>query len=239
MATGMIVTPASTIAVGSASCASRRSIANASPLVSSFQHGSGRNSGQQQQQQRWAPVTVRSIAAGPPKSAVEVDWKTKREALKKNNLRSVQPKDALRLQKEQGYTILDVRPENEFVQAHAEGAVNAQLYRLIKEWTPWDIARRAGFAFFGIFAGTEENPEFLNEVKALGLDKDSKIIIGCQSGGTMKPSPSLADGQQSRSLIAAYVLTKEGYKNLVHIEGGLRQWFREELPVEGTELVEE
>lgn len=184
-------------------------------------------------------MTVRSIAAGPPKSAVEVDWKTKREALKKNNLRSVQPKDALRLQKEQGYTILDVRPENEFVQAHAEGAVNAQLYRLIKEWTPWDIARRAGFAFFGIFAGTEENPEFLNEVKALGLDKDSKIIIGCQSGGTMKPSPSLADGQQSRSLIAAYVLTMEGYKNLVHIEGGLRQWFREELPVEGTELVEE
>lgn len=36
-----------------------------------------------------------------------------------------------------------------------------QIYRLIKEWTAWDIARRAAFAFFGIFAGTEENPEFI------------------------------------------------------------------------------
>lgn len=188
---------------------------------------------------KWAPLRVRSIATGPPKSATEVEWKSKREALKKNNLRSVKPKEALRLAQEDGYTILDVRPEAEYLEAHAAGAVNAQLYRLIKEWTPWDIARRAGFAFFGIFAGTEENPEFLNEVKALNLNKDSKIILGCQSGGTMKPSPSLADGQQSRSLIAAYVLTLEGYQNLLHLEGGFRAWFKDDLPLEGTDLVEE
>jgi hypothetical protein len=36
-----------------------------------------------------------------------------------------------------------------------------QVYRLIKEWTPWHITRRVAFAFFGIFQGTEENPEFL------------------------------------------------------------------------------
>lgn len=42
-----------------------------------------------------------------------------------------------------------------------------QIYRLIKEWTAWDIARRAAFAFFGIFSGTEENPEFLQS-KLLG-----------------------------------------------------------------------
>lgn len=47
------------------------------------------------------------------------------------------------------------------MQAHAAGAVNIQIYRLIKEWTAWDIARRAAFAFFGIFSGTEENPEFM------------------------------------------------------------------------------
>lgn len=184
-------------------------------------------------------LTVRCIATGPPKSATEVEWKAKREALKKSNLRSFKPKDALRLQQEQGYVILDVRPEGEYNEAHAEGALNAQLYRLIKEWTPWDIARRAGFAFFGIFQGTEENPEFLNEVKALGLEKDTKIILGCQSGGTMKPSPSLADGQQSRSLIAAYVLSLEGYTNLAHLEGGFRAWFKEDLPAEGTLTVEE
>lgn len=47
------------------------------------------------------------------------------------------------------------------MQAHPAGAVNIQIYRLIKEWTAWDIARRAAFAFFGIFSGTEENPEFM------------------------------------------------------------------------------
>lgn len=46
-------------------------------------------------------------------------------------------------------------------QAHPPGAINVQIYRLIKEWTAWDIARRAAFAFFGIFSGTEENPEFM------------------------------------------------------------------------------
>lgn len=48
-----------------------------------------------------------------------------------------------------------------FVKAHPAGAINVQIYRLIKEWTAWDIARRAAFAFFGIFSGTEENPEFI------------------------------------------------------------------------------
>ena len=52
------------------------------------------------------------------------------------------------------------------MQAHPPGAVNVQIYRLIKEWTAWDITRRAAFAFFGIFAGTEENPEFLQSMVA-------------------------------------------------------------------------
>lgn len=47
------------------------------------------------------------------------------------------------------------------MQGHPPDAINVQVYRLIKEWTAWDIARRAAFAFFGIFSGTEENPEFI------------------------------------------------------------------------------
>jgi hypothetical protein len=55
------------------------------------------------------------------------------------------------------------------MQAHPPGAVNVQIYRLIKEWTAWDIARRAAFAFFGIFAGTEENPEFIKSTLATSV----------------------------------------------------------------------
>ncbi|BFI30439.1 hypothetical protein MPTK2_3g12160 [Marchantia polymorpha subsp. ruderalis] len=178
-------------------------------------------------------VTSEATKTKTPKTPAEAEWKVKREALLRAKVRSVSPKEALLLQKDQGYTIIDVRPEFEFNQAHPAGAINIQIYRLIKEWTAWDIARRAAFAFFGIFQGTEENPEFIKEVKEK-LDKDSKIIVACIAGGTVKPSPNLADGSQSRSLIAAYLLTLEGYTNVVHMEGGLRTWFKDELPTEAV-----
>ncbi|EOY23650.1 Rhodanese/Cell cycle control phosphatase superfamily protein isoform 2, partial [Theobroma cacao] len=164
----------------------------------------------------------------------EEDWKIKREVLLEKKVRSVDAKEAFRLQKENNFMILDVRPEAEFKEAHPPGAINVQIYRLIKEWTAWDIARRAAFAFFGIFSGTEENPEFMQSVESK-FDKDAKIIVACTSGGTMKPTQNLPEGQQSRSLIAAYLLVLNGYKNVFHLEGGLSTWFKEGLPSESED----
>nr|GEU31968.1 hypothetical protein [Tanacetum cinerariifolium] len=149
-------------------------------------------------------------------------------------VRSVDVKEALRLQQQNNFVILDVRPEAEFKEAHPPGAINVQIYRLIKEWTAWDIARRVAFAFFGIFSGTEENPEFLKSIESK-LDKSSKIIVACSSGGTMKPTQNLPEGQQSRSLIAAYLLVLNGYENVFHLEGGLYQWSKEDLPIVSEE----
>lgn len=177
---------------------------------------------------------IRSAATKPAKSPAEEEWKTKREYLLQKRVRSVDVKEALRLQKENNFVILDVRPEAEFKEAHPPGAINVQIYRLIKEWTAWDIARRAAFAFFGIFSGTEENPEFLQDVESR-LDKDAKIIVACSSGGTMRPSQSLPEGQQSRSLIAAYLLVLNGYKNVFHLDGGLYSWLKEGLPTVAEE----
>ncbi|KAI7735860.1 hypothetical protein M8C21_014163, partial [Ambrosia artemisiifolia] len=140
--------------------------------------------------------TILSAATKPAKSPAEEEWKTKREVLLEKKVRSVDVKEALRLQQENNFVILDVRPEAEFKEGHPPGAINVQIYRLIKEWTAWDIARRVAFAFFGIFAGTEENPEFLESVESK-LDKNSKIIVACSSGGTMKPTQNLPEGQQS------------------------------------------
>ncbi|KAI5568524.1 hypothetical protein BDE02_12G019300 [Populus trichocarpa] len=179
-------------------------------------------------------LKVLNAATKPAKSPAEEDWKTKREVLLKNKVRSVDVKEALRLQKENKFVILDVRPEAEFKEAHPSGAINVQVYRLIKEWTAWDIARRAAFAFFGIFAGTEENPEFMQTVESK-INKNAKIIVACSAGGTMKPSQNLPEGQQSRSLIAAYLLVLNGYKNVFHLEGGLYTWFKEGLPAESEE----
>ncbi|XP_043716998.1 rhodanese-like domain-containing protein 14, chloroplastic [Telopea speciosissima] len=178
--------------------------------------------------------TIRSAATKPVKSPAEEDWKIKRECLLQKRVRSVDVKEALRLQKENNFVILDVRPEAEFKEGHPPEAINVQIYRLIKEWTAWDIARRAAFAFFGIFAGTEENPEFIQSVQSK-LDKNSKIIVACSSGGTMRPTQNLPEGQQSRSLIAAYLLVLNGYDNVFHLEGGLYSWFKEGLPTVSEE----
>ncbi|KAB2069689.1 hypothetical protein ES319_A08G108900v1 [Gossypium barbadense] len=184
-------------------------------------------------------LIIRSAATKPAKSPAEEDWKVKRELLLEKRVRSVDAKEAFRLQKENNFVILDVRPEAEFKEAHPAGAVNIQIYRLIKEWTAWDIARRAAFAFFGIFSGTEENPEFMQSRTTFCVEsnfgKDAKIIVACTTGGTMKPSQNLPEGQQSRSLIAAFLLVLNGYKNVFHLEGGLYTWFKEGLPSESEE----
>lgn len=179
-------------------------------------------------------LRIRCAATKPAKSPAEEDWSTKRAYLLEKRVRSVEAKEAFRLQKENNFVILDVRPEAEFKEAHPEGAINVQIYRLIKEWTAWDIARRAAFAFFGIFSGTEENPEFLQLVESK-INKDAKIIVACSSGGTMKPTQNLPEGQQSRSLIAAYLLVLNGYTNVFHLEGGIYNWYKEELPTASEE----
>ncbi|XP_022887003.1 rhodanese-like domain-containing protein 14, chloroplastic isoform X2 [Olea europaea var. sylvestris] len=179
-------------------------------------------------------LRIQNAATKPAKSPAEEEWKIKRQLLLEKRVRSVDAKEALRLQKENNFVILDVRPEAEFKEAHPPGAINVQIYRLIKEWTAWDIARRAAFAFFGIFSGTEENPEFIRSLESK-IDKSAKIIVACSAGGTMKPSQNLPEGQQSRSLIAAYLLVLNGYTNVYHLEGGLYNWFKEDLPSESEE----
>jgi len=190
-----------------------------------------RRQGQSRRRNYVVKVSAETVTT---ESAEKVDWPSKREVLLTNQVRSLSPKEALKLQQE-GAVILDVRPKYEYDEASPAGAVNAQIYRLIKEWTPWDIARRAGFAFFGVFNGTEENPDFLQEVEAAGLKKDTRIIVACGSGGTTKPSQNFPLGKESRSLIAAFVLCRSGYKKVVHLEGGVNAWVAADLPCEAEE----
>ncbi|XP_051143136.1 rhodanese-like domain-containing protein 14, chloroplastic [Andrographis paniculata] len=207
---------------------------NMSPNIESSSCFTRRSSNRRKSTSICRGLTIQNAATKPAKSPAEEDWKTKRKVLLEKKVRSVEAKEALRLQNENNFVILDVRPEAEFKEGHPKGAINVQVYRLIKEWTAWDIARRAAFAFFGIFSGTEENPEFLQIVESK-LSKDSKIIVACTAGGTTRPSQNLPEGQQSRSLIAAYLLVLNGYTNVYHLEGGIYNWFKAGLPVEAEE----
>ena len=56
--------------------------------------------------------------------------------------------------------------------------------------------RRAGFAFFGIFNGTEFNPHFFEEVEK-AVDRQKGAVLVCGIGGILEPLGR--GGRQSRS----------------------------------------
>ncbi|VAI20112.1 unnamed protein product [Triticum turgidum subsp. durum] len=179
-------------------------------------------------------LRITCAATKTAKSPAEEEWKIKRQLLVEKRVRSVDVKEALRLQNENNFVILDVRPEAEFKQAHPPGAVNVQIYRLIKEWTAWDIARRAAFAFFGIFAGTEENPEFIKS-SSPALCYGLRLPWETVAQDTFNRLGWRSNDRLCVSLIAAYLLVLNGYKNVFHLDGGLYTWFKEDLPSEGEE----
>ncbi|CAI5515620.1 unnamed protein product [Closterium sp. Naga37s-1] len=166
-------------------------------------------------------LAIPSRSSSLRRRAGKVDWINKRSFLVKNKVVGVPPAEAARLAKEEGHVIIDVRTVAEYNEVHPEGAVGVEFYRLIKEWTPYHVLRRAAFAFFGVLNGTEENPEFLKQVEAAVPDKETPIILACMPGGTLKPTQNFPYGKESRSLNAANVLVKNGYKNVRHIEGGV------------------
>ena len=55
--------------------------------------------------------------------------------------------------------------------------------------------RRAGFAFFGIFNGTEFNPDFFKDIEA-AVDKQKGAVLVCGVGGILEPLGR--GGRQSR-----------------------------------------
>jgi rhodanese-related sulfurtransferase len=86
----------------------------------------------------------------------------------------------------QGWTYVDVRTEGEFEAGHPAGAVNVPLMH-------------AGAG------GMVPNPDFVRVMKGV-FPKDTKIVVGCKSGG--------------RSLRATQVLLGEGFTSVVDQRAG-------------------
>ncbi|KAJ9533228.1 hypothetical protein QJQ45_018347, partial [Haematococcus lacustris] len=54
-----------------------------------------------------------------------------------------------------GAPVIDVRPADQFKAGHVPGAVNVPYYQPIQGWDAMKIARRVGYALFGVLNGTE------------------------------------------------------------------------------------
>ena len=59
--------------------------------------------------------------------------------------------------------------------------------------------RRAGFAFFGIFNGTEFNPRFFEDIEK-AVDNKKGAVLVCSIGGILEPLGQ--GGRQSRYAIS-------------------------------------
>jgi rhodanese-related sulfurtransferase len=95
-----------------------------------------------------------------------------------------------------GRVIVDVRPENEYKKGSIPGAVSVPIYRLIQGWDAWKILRRAGFALFGVFNGTEFSETFEEDMRALIDGGASDVVLVCSSGGTLEPTEANPHGRQ-------------------------------------------
>lgn len=136
----------------------------------------------------------------------------------------------------EGVSLLDVRAPEDFVDVHAKDAVSVPLYTPISGFSPIQMMRRVVYAANGM-AGTELNENFVAEVVAAMPDKSKPIIVMCDSGGSYEATATSGlEAKKSRSLIACYLLMQEGYENVLHADGGLRDWARLEMPVVGEDI---
>jgi rhodanese-related sulfurtransferase len=104
------------------------------------------------------------------------------------SVKRVSPEEALSLVEKDGWVYVDVRSVPEFEGGHPKGAYNVPLAHLGP-------------------AGMSPNHEFLRVMEKT-FSKDSKLVVGCQSGG--------------RSLQAATILLSAGFPNVVDQRAGYR-----------------
>lgn len=111
---------------------------------------------------------------------------------------------------DEGWTYLDVRSEPEFERGHPAGAINIPLMHA----TP---------------AGMQPNADFMKVVES-SLSKETKIVIGCQSGGRSMRAAMLLEGSGYSSVADQ----RCGYSGAHDPMGRLVEpgWATEQLPIE-------
>eukprot|EP01024_Parvocaulis_polyphysoides_P043594 TRINITY_DN3997_c1_g1_i1.p1 TRINITY_DN3997_c1_g1~~TRINITY_DN3997_c1_g1_i1.p1 ORF type:complete len:285 (-),score=39.18 TRINITY_DN3997_c1_g1_i1:211-1065(-) len=158
----------------------------------------------------------------------EEQWVDIYPKLKQQGVKSVTPEQA-KILRDKGTAVVDVRLTRKFENGGINGSVNIPLYQPISGMGIAPNIRRAGFAFFGIF-GTERNLSFLEDISQT-FGQNEELIIVCESGGSIETKPGVDSGFQSQSLKAVYELQKKGFKKVLHLQGGLRDWSREVEPL--------
>lgn len=198
--------------------------------------------------QRWVRddrFKGKSMTLVRPKSGMPYTvWPVMHTYLVQKGLQSINQQRAIDLVNSGKATLVDVRLADDFKDQHAEGAVNVPMYRITAGNGGWDKFKR--FAMASLFMkATERDPEFLANFEKV-VPKNKKVVIMCAVGGTLETivkvettgkqckDPERNFGRETRSLKACYELMKAGWKDVMHLEGGLSSWRYEGYPLESS-----
>eukprot|EP00775_Hariotina_reticulata_P004642 gene4642-4894_t len=161
-----------------------------------------------------------------------------RQELQAAGVKVISPQEILFRKEDKRAVVVDVRPADDYEEGHIPGAANVPFYQPITGWTPFKVARRIGYAAFGILKGTEVNPNFVTDVQQL-LEGDQELILYCSQGGVLEPNDNYRKGWQTRSMVAAYELLQAGVGNSISVlRGGYTEWCNGGRDIEVMELVE-
>lgn len=136
-------------------------------------------------------------------------------------IESVSPQRAAEMAASGQWTIVDVRPAAEFQAAHIPGAASCPLYQPL-DMSAADFGKMLKFVALkanGVNP-VEPNPKFKETMAAIAAS-DKGLVVVCETGGTLQPSTSFANG--ALRPIAANTAAKGCFLVLLS-HGERRQW---------------
>ncbi|KAK9805424.1 hypothetical protein WJX73_004246 [Symbiochloris irregularis] len=159
-------------------------------------------------------------------------------------LKSVSTQEASDLVGSKGAVLVDGRSPWNHEKESIPGSINLPLFLDVAGTSFWDNLKKFVVRFGMNMRATERDPKFRE--KLAKLDKSKTYIVYCGLGGTLyvgvkpykpggkqfKNDPERQFGRESRSLKVCYELQEAGFKNVLHLEGGLSQWRHDGFPTE-------
>mmetsp|Transcript_38557 Transcript_38557/g.98602 ORF Transcript_38557/g.98602 Transcript_38557/m.98602 type:complete len:260 (-) Transcript_38557:52-831(-) len=181
-------------------------------------------------------VGRQQVSRGQPLRAATpraVEWKDQFMALSEAKVKSILPEEAMRMVTAGEAVLVDVRKAEDYNTSHALDAVSVPLFQAVNPLKT-DMKGMLKFAVYAIngVGAVEPNLNFEDEVAALVGDK--AVIMYCEAGGMLEPTPNFMYGRESRSLKACYkALMDERMSTVYHLSGGLFKWYKDGFETTG------
>ncbi|XP_006843555.2 rhodanese-like domain-containing protein 10 isoform X1 [Amborella trichopoda] len=165
--------------------------------------------------------TILSLTKHSPKLTTTFAFSSGRKLIESGSVQQITAKDASSLIENEGFQLLDIRPEWEREKAFVRGSLHVPLFVKEEDSGPITLLKKwVHFGYIGLWTGqllTTINEKFLREVEELVPDKEEKLIVAC--------------GEGLRSLMAVKRLHENGYQNLGWLAGGFNRTMDTDFPV--------